>query len=154
MRTLEDLVMFAARRAADLMRQDGAVAPVAILATLSEPHTATVVALDFSSDEAKALSVEAVKQLARKTRSAVVFVSETWYTEIHASGTAGRVRPAESPDRKEAIFVSGFSPSGAVAAIIRVERGPDGTPIPGEPELFSGRVETWMNPWPDQEPVH
>ena len=146
---LKDVVLKIARTASDLLVRDGMVHPVAFLLD-PDGETNGCIALDFSSPEAKELSIDLARGAARKSSMALAYVTEAWMSRDPRS----EVAPSQAPDREEVLIIAAFSPHSAVCALVRFSRDPDGNPVPSQPELIEHRLESWMDPWPDRQPAH
>jgi hypothetical protein len=146
---LKDAVLRIARAASDLLVRDGKVFPIAFLLD-PDGRMSGCIALDFSSPEAKELSVAVARTAARKTGWPLAYVTEAWMSKDPRPGVA----PSEDPDRQEVLIIAAFSPHSIAGALVRFSRDPDGNPVPSQPELIEDRLESWMDPWPDRQPAH
>jgi hypothetical protein len=146
---LKDVVLKIARTASDLLVRDGMVHPVAFLLD-PDGKTNGCIALDFSSPEAKELSIDLARTAARKGGMVLAYVTEAWMSRDPRPGVA----PSKAPDREEVLVIAAFSPHSVAGALVRFSRDPDGNPVPSQPELIEHRLESRMDPWPDRQPAH
>jgi hypothetical protein len=94
------------------LQNDKYLAPIAFISIQEneEKHMLSVVQLDFSTDEAKQMSMDSIKRYARKNNADGVFiVTEGWLAKVNKEGDES-IRPRNRIDKQEGIVVSGVTP--------------------------------------------
>lgn len=86
-------------------------------------QVATIIALDFDSDQSKSESIAEARRLISSQRmDASVFVSEAWMIEQPASELAAQLRPRDSERRVECLIVEASARGRSLSVIYKIER--------------------------------
>lgn len=142
-RTMEEL----SRAALENLTRDGHLVPMAVL--FRQDGERFLFALYWENEEQKSEAVNLVKQAARASAAAVVYVLETWLTRRPKPD----VPPSEDPDREEAVVLAAFTPSTTRVLVVPFTRDPTGKPVPlSREQLGTEGISSHLDPWPDRTP--
>lgn len=147
-------------QAVEVFTKDGYHSPMAFLFTTINPENGKnersiipVMAAQFSEDAHKGAFAYAIKTIAAATKAVgIVFITEIWMRTVDATPDmrkmakseletflANQTRPSESPDRKEALFMSiEHSRFGAKAFYADILRDAEGKPSVAEWRTYPG----------------
>lgn len=152
----EDIIQSDLRFAKEMIRTRGEVTPMFVLHGAN--GVSVPVATPFGSDEEKAAVCGLIRAMcATLPVVAYSMLCEAWSTRVARDDAASRVRPSESPDRREVVMATAVTRAGCVSAAAEILRDGGGRAVGFGPDEvadgMAGPFASLLPPAPLSEEV-